>query len=417
MTNVRSLLDTPELQEKIKALKEKSQANKVRFQRSDIKDIEVYTITISKPHFSDIDFYIIGKEDLDCALAANFEDLAGMSSLAGYIDTKKNIIEAPIMGSGIFGTIDKKKLFGPDRDEIVLSPNGKGPTIRICSESKFSYELRTSKAGELSIVIEGLSVSTDSEAENQLKKYCSEIFFKILIDINIGLRLRRRVRKGFRSRVIERVDGEKKPPGVKLEYPKFSLSFIPIALLGAASDSILPPSFQFLLNYQSIEFFLNRASRLEANQAIRSVIDAPGFSTTNEKDLSQLLGAIKIQWIVPTKKENDQLITLIKNTPLLNSVRAFLKADTAIAENVAKAHKFSDSKIEAELNDSALPARIANRIYDIRNAIVHAKEDEHGKKPLLLLQSSDEEIIDLDSALLSFIAKEIVKLYGNEGAL
>ncbi len=419
MSELKSMLEGAPVREKLSKLKARCRENGLSLKRKDFNyddrgSIEAYIIRLSKPHFSDLDFYVTTEKDVDIALSENLHNLASLETLSGYVNLESNIIEVQITSTSVFGTIDKERLLGANKNELLLVGGSQQPTIRIGPESELSRELRSSTDIGWSVRLEGVSVKSADEAEVLIKRYCAQIFFNILDERRLGLRLKRRIRRGYRSRVMDRKMKEIAQPSIVLKYPDEVLSFIPVALLAASSDSLLPPSFQFLLRYQAVEFFMLRANRTAAFESIKEVIDSTDFNSSNRNQLSKLLKIIKPQWVNPLTRELEQLITLMQNSSLLGSLRSFLENDFAVMEHVASRHKFTSAIVKADFNDVELAKAVANRIYDIRNAIVHAKEDSSGERNLLLIESADEEIVDLDSAFLGFIAKETVRSLGSE---
>lgn len=402
---------------KLQTLTEKCKEKGIGFSPLENSKYEIYKFSLSKKNFSDLDIFIADEKDTDLALSIDWDALRGLDTLAGYVDIKNQLVEVSILGSSVFGSIDKNRLFGPGKNQIVLKSSSGGPTIEIGEESGLCAKLRGTDAVELSVKIYGLVVRSAEEAENQIKKHCSQIFFEILKERSLGLRLRRRIRRGLRIRIKERILGESALPEYTLRYPTQALPFIPVALLAAAEDPLLPPSFNFLLNYQAVEFFLFRANRIEALDAIRSIVEDAKFDSSSDKDINKIISAMKPQWINATKRELEQISTLINNDNLLDKLRSFLSADVSLKEHLSKAHKFTSHVVDVSAANGEFAKVVASRVYEIRNSIVHAKEDENEKRPLLLLQSSDEEIIDLDAFFLNTIAKEVLQIFGNDGPL
>jgi len=328
LSELNTMLEGASVRQKLSKLENQCKENGLSLVRKDFiyedrSSIEAYIIKLSKPYFSEIDFYVTTEKDLDIALGEGFQDLAGLDTLSGHVDLRNNVIEVQITGTSVFGTIDEARLLGPKKKEILLVGSSQQPNIRIGRESELNRELRGPRDTGWSIRLEGIKATSAIEAETLIKKYCAQVFLKILDERGIGLRLHRRIRKGYRSRVMERKMKELPLPFKDLTYPDEVVSFIPVALLTAASDPLLSPSFQFLLRYQAMEFFMLRANRTEAFQSIKLVIDSPTFSSSNENHLSKLLKTIKKQWISPTSQEREQLATLMQNSTLLASLRSF----------------------------------------------------------------------------------------------
>lgn len=417
MAEKKSMLDSQTAKEKLHKLKEYCIAKKIHFETWQDFNWEAYLIKLSHPKFSDLTLYITNEKDLDVALNVELEHIAGLHTLNGFVNLKDNFIEVQLAGVSVFNTIDKKRLFGPNLNEITINPKLQGPKIRIGPESNFFSELRSGTSSQLSIQFTGLNVNSWEDAEAQVKKYSGHLFLTILDQRKVSLRLHRMIRKGFRSRVKQRENESEVLPDLVLEYPRHEFSFVPASLLIASSDPLLSPSFQFLLSYQAIEFLLVRSNRNEAFRELKAIVDDKSFDTSDVKNLSKLLGAIKENWVNPMKREIEQLKVLLSNTDLLQSIRAFLKKETQTKEHWSTPHKFTDNCIFLEMSDKELVYSLTNRVYQIRNAIVHSKEDASGLRPQLLLQTSDEEIIDYDAFLVSHIARQVIEIYGKEAEL
>lgn len=416
MTEIKTMFNSDSAKEKLQKLKKYCSDKKILLEEWKSAASEAYLVKLTREHFSELTLFVSNERDLDVALSADIEHIAGLNTLSGYVDLKNNFIEVQLVGVSVFQIIDKQRLFGPKLNEIVITPKTKGPKIRIGLETSFFSELRSGTTSNLSIQFTGLNVTSAEDAEAQVKKYCAQLFLTILDKRNVPLRLHRMIRRGFRSRVKERERESEALPDLVLEYPTHEVSFIPTLLLIASTDSLLPPSFQFLLCYQAIEFFLIRSNRNEAFQALKGVIDDANFNTTDVRNLSKLLDVMKPNWVNPTMRELEQLKTLLFNTELLKSIREFIKLESQVKQHWSNTHKFTD-RILVETSDKELADSLGNRIYQIRNAIVHSKEDASGLRPQLLLQTTDEEIIDYDAFLLSYIARQVIGIYGKEGDL
>ena len=90
-----------------------------------------------------------------------------------------------------------------------------------------------------------------------------------------------------------------------------------------------------------------------------------------------------------------------------DNVYSFLDDNKYYTENDAP--KIENTRIDFSNREDAnkVKTMIANRIYKVRNAIVHSKEYEETK-----YYPSDEEIIRDEVPLVEFVAREILNGYG-----
>jgi len=177
--------------------------------------------------------------------------------------------------------------------------------------------------------------------------------------------------------------------------------------------SIRIPFAQYLAFYHVAEFFFQSISEKAAFEEIKNHITRPSFSPYREGDIKQFYE--KIRQLMRDHKDqgvwnekNGLLLCLKKYIPNLESLRnsiahldsSALKYYETINVEFADGSKLIDFNAASEVAYT----NIRDRVYSVRNAIVHSKEGEksryepfiHDKqlaKELPLIRSISEEII------------------------
>jgi hypothetical protein len=173
------------------------------------------------------------------------------------------------------------------------------------------------------------------------------------------------------------------------------------------------PSLKFLSFYQILEFFFNVDYYDSMMNNIKEKLAHPSFSYTNDKSIQELISLINNQFRTnkspKTKTEQERLITLLlKNFEDFSSLTDQLNIlDTTLIDHYLKNQVTFCNGKTIDFNNSdrqQICEKLASRIYNIRNAIVHSKEDNdnrfipfrHDKelfREMPLIQLLSEEVI------------------------
>ena len=173
------------------------------------------------------------------------------------------------------------------------------------------------------------------------------------------------------------------------------------------------PFTQYLAYYHVAEFFIQSISEQDAFQEIEEYITRPSFSPYKKEDIKRFYNMIK-------KKMREQredgvwnektglLLCLKKYVPDLDALKNDIDTIDSSAINHYKSNlvEFADDsqKIDFSETEEKLYMNIRDRVYSVRNAIVHSKEGDrlryepfkHDKqlaKEIPLIRSIAEEII------------------------
>lgn len=198
--------------------------------------------------------------------------------------------------------------------------------------------------------------------------------------------------------------------GQLFPYKSYNLELIKYYYQGVSTDI---PFTQYLAFYHVAEFFFQTISEQEAFEEIKRFITRPSFSPHRKEDIRQFYSKIK-------KKIRDQredgawdertgLLLCLKK--YITDVEELKNSISAIDPSAIDYYKnnvvpFADEGKEINFNDisDGIYAVIRNRIYSVRNAIVHSKEgerlryepfkhDQDLSKEIPLIRAVSEEII------------------------
>ncbi|EMS73466.1 hypothetical protein [Ruminiclostridium cellobioparum] len=198
--------------------------------------------------------------------------------------------------------------------------------------------------------------------------------------------------------------------GQLFPYKSYNAELVKYYYQGASTDI---PFTQYLAFYHVAEFFFQTIAEQEAFQEIESFITRPSFSPYKKEDIRLFYNKIK-------KKMRDQREDGVwdEKTGLLLCLKKFIP-NVEVLKNAI--HAIDSSAIDYYKNNNVLFAdegkiinfddisdviyvAIRNRVYSVRNAIVHSKEGEklryepfkHDKdlsKEIPLIRAIAEEII------------------------
>lgn len=162
------------------------------------------------------------------------------------------------------------------------------------------------------------------------------------------------------------------------------------------------PVLQYLAYYHIIEFFYLSISEQNMYEQIKQQVASPMFSANNEESLKLLYQTFKK--ISKTQKEEDVwdernalLLCLKKFVSDLSLLKAAINSIQTNALNYYKENdvSFADEAkaINWSLQDNDIYTLIRNRIYSVRNAIVHSKDGEKSRyKPFKHDKELNKEI-------------------------
>ncbi|MBR1751450.1 MAG: hypothetical protein IJ740_11340 [Ruminococcus sp.] len=239
---------------------------------------------------------------------------------------------------------------------------------------------------------------------SEYKKILNSYLFNISYNNNYVFSVRNF--KDERSHYIDRI----KRKGQLFPYRSYNPELIRYYYQGVSSDM---PFTQYLAFYHILEFFFQSVSEQVAFEAIEEFITRPSFSPHHKEDIKNFYK--KIKTIMKEQKDdgvwnerNSLLLCLKKYVPDLEELKETI---ISISENSVDYYQnntvpFADGEniISFYTTTDKIYSDIRNRVYAVRNSIVHSKDGErlryepfkHDKeltKEIPLIRAIAEEII------------------------
>lgn len=169
------------------------------------------------------------------------------------------------------------------------------------------------------------------------------------------------------------------------------------------------PLLQFLAYYQVIEYYFPVYSQIEAQKTLRNILKDPTFNPMRDADTAMLLEAIRFSSKGRTiGSEPEQLEATIRHCVPAKDLRDFL-------EDQAR-YEFYTSDNAKKLVRATVPVRkesddhrqaVTNRIYAIRNRIVHTKSGYENQEPLFPFDP-ETKYLSHDIDLMEFLARKVL---------
>ena len=169
----------------------------------------------------------------------------------------------------------------------------------------------------------------------------------------------------------------------------------------------------FLAYYHVAEHYFTQLLNEELTSRIRSVITAPGFSVRRDEDVRKVAKVVSNT----VKAQNDDRVTFDERRALYLTIKRFVDVDelhsdveahdeSLVEYYRAGAVEFSGGKaVDLGLNDQDRVCKaLSSRIYDTRNAIVHAKEGDARR----YRGRVDDDALAREHLLLRFVAERIL---------
>ncbi|MFC4591603.1 hypothetical protein [Sphaerisporangium corydalis] len=232
------------------------------------------------------------------------------------------------------------------------------------------------------------------------EKLMQSLFYEL--DIRNGVAIAPVRRSRTREKIIDN-----NPPTLLLEvrHPRIQLKHEVASLFGFATWAQDSPPLAFLSYYQVLEYFLPVAVRLNTLGRLRRELNDPHFDRRKDESLMDIM---KIAEGAASMPESQQLKTLIKALVRPERLEEFLSRDWG--DHFGKKGKISGVGFISLSNPSVtLADQVAERVYRLRNRIVHAKDDpKYSDAPVLLPQSPEAEALGCDVLLVRFLASEAI---------
>ncbi|MFF0062654.1 hypothetical protein ACFYRC_14035 [Streptomyces sp. NPDC005279] len=256
------------------------------------------------------------------------------------------------------------------------------------------------------IRISGISTTRHDEALEILNRISGAVFFELDLQYGVAPRLApswtsERARMGSR---LQQEKAQEAPRNPQNQYPEKPLS---LYWYGRSSAGI--PLLEYLAYYQVLEYFFPSFSHRDTLEKLRNELLDPRFRPDEDRNLVRIINLASGRG-KGFGSEREQLRSTIGGCVTEGHIRDFIESSDTLSEHFSGKQKIKDVahlNIEDMKND--LLTSLANRVYDIRCRIVHAKEDGGKSAVDLLLPSSKEaEALGPDIELIKFLAQKVL---------
>jgi hypothetical protein len=194
------------------------------------------------------------------------------------------------------------------------------------------------------------------------------------------------------------------PTTERVRYPRVRIQYEVSDLFNFASQADDNPPLAFLSYYQTLEYFIPAAVRQSALKRIRQELRDPMFDEGSDNCLLRIVSATERSVNIP---EASQLRTLVDEYVRKDRLEEFFREEWG--NHFTRKGPVQGVEAINLSNTSSLGDQVADRIYQIRNRIVHAKDDPRYQDARVLLPRSQEaEALRPDVELVRLLAMEAI---------
>ena len=177
--------------------------------------------------------------------------------------------------------------------------------------------------------------------------------------------------------------------------------------LAFGSDSLI---LAYLALYKVLEYFFTSSSDRILHQKMTEKLVEPDFSHTKPKKLKELAKVIRLH---DSKLDERRLLrTVLEHYFDGEELRDWIHAFDSENEGYLTTERdvFAE-RLNVDTSDDQVFASVANRIYHIRNALVHHKEGEMSR---FIPFSGQEAILYREIPLLIYLAEQVIIKTGKD---
>ncbi len=166
------------------------------------------------------------------------------------------------------------------------------------------------------------------------------------------------------------------------------------------------PKIKFLSFYNVLEYFFDKIYIDDKCLKIQKIITNPKFNHNNLNNYKKILEALDIKKAKNLEKnmfsEIEALKLLLTKYIDVEDFKIFLQNCPLYCNT--DAHKIPNTTFSLIDSNENLIAKMCNRIYKVRNALVHSKESEN----IRYLPQKDDSYIQNEIALIRYLAQEVI---------
>lgn len=251
-----------------------------------------------------------------------------------------------------------------------------------------------------------LSVKVDlgqAHTAADLKQISNSLVDSFLYELDIRHALRFIKARKWSSSRLRGTPGAEEEIGIR--FPQIKIGVEAANLFSFGSGARDSPTLSFLSYYQILEHFFPKAARLEAIRRIRKEVTDPRFTANFDEAITRILDSAE-------KFSFGNELSHLKS--LLERVRSDCLEDF-FSKNDWGNHFSKNGPIVGveHINrnnvNTPLSSQVAQRVYAIRNRIVHAKDErQYEEVKILLPESREAHRLGPDLVLIRLLASEVI---------
>jgi hypothetical protein len=192
----------------------------------------------------------------------------------------------------------------------------------------------------------------------------------------------------------------------KVRYPETPIQYEAAELFNFGSRAQRDnPLLAFLSYYQVLEYFLPAAASNNIVEKVRRELRQTSFDREDDRSLRSLVHAVERHAKLP---ESEHLRTLVREYVRFDRLKEFFNADWG-RYFTPKGPILKVQSLDLNGSPRDLANHVADRVYQIRNRIVHAKDDPRFEEARVLLPHSREaHALRPDVELVRLLAVEAI---------
>ncbi|MEV6152570.1 hypothetical protein AB0L53_19700 [Nonomuraea sp. NPDC052129] len=190
-------------------------------------------------------------------------------------------------------------------------------------------------------------------------------------------------------------------------FPIMSIDSAVAKLFNFATEASGNPTLAFLTYYQILEHFLFIMIRRAIIRDVRAELFDRKFDEKKDASIMKLLNIMEQRL---GKLESKNLRTLLHEGVRKELVKEFLE-DSIWGNHFSSKGPINGVRaLSANDRNVDLLDQVAERVYKIRNRIVHAKDEpKHGESTVLMPESQESDSLGPDVQLVRFLAMEVIQ--------
>lgn len=283
-------------------------------------------------------------------------------------------------------------------DTACLEISGPSPACHVLTNSGYRGRARFI----LSVKVEFGQPMKQEDLEVAAEPLLNSLAYELEVRNGIKCRLVRWPPRADRRQFIRR-----ERPSRVVRFPQTKIDPEVSVLFGFAGSATGNPPLAFLSYYQVLENFFPVATRRSALRKLELELSDQRFDRHEDKYLMRLLA---VGENAASSSESTQLRVLLEEFVRGGSLQDFFsERDWGKYFTKHGPIKGVSEGINPENRQVSLSQQVADRVYKIRNRIVHAKDDpKYDNVPALLPQSDEAEALWPDIELVRLLAFEVI---------